>query len=61
MYAALIDQCPPEQHPPLSERIDALDRGVDQWWTDPLDQRLAAGSDPQGLGTDQGVLPGRTS
>ncbi|MEU7298104.1 DUF2254 family protein [Streptomyces exfoliatus] len=60
LYAELIEQCPPEQHPPLEERIAALGRGVDQWWNDPLDRRLSRGTDPQGLGTvhDDAATPG---
>lgn len=49
MYETLIDICPPEQHPPLVERIKVLDAGVKSWWPDRLDRELAAESDSRGL------------
>lgn len=50
MLTTLVTLCPTEQHPPLRQRLDALDRGVQTWWQDPLDRSLSAGTDPQGLG-----------
>ncbi|MDO4918420.1 DUF2254 family protein [Kocuria sp.] len=50
LFTTLLTLTPPQQHPPLRERLDALDRGIDGWWEDPLDRRLAAGTDAQGLG-----------
>ncbi len=50
----LIEQCPPEQHPPLTERIDALDAEIVRHWHNPLDRRLASASDVQGLGSESG-------
>ncbi|GAA1482379.1 DUF2254 domain-containing protein [Gordonia sinesedis] len=50
LFANLIVITAPAQHPPLTDRLDALDRGVDQWWDDPLDRALARQPDPQGFG-----------
>ena len=50
LFTTLLTLTPAEQHPPLRERLDALERGTDGWWQDPLDRRLAAGTDAQGLG-----------
>ena len=50
LFTTLLTLTPAEQHPPLRERLDALERGTDVWWQDPLDRRLAAGTDTQGLG-----------
>lgn len=42
--------CPDSQQKALSERLAVLDRGIDRWWDDPLDRRLAAVVDPEGIG-----------
>nr|WP_309133095.1 DUF2254 family protein [Brevibacterium sp.] len=49
LFTSLRAQCPPVHHPALEVRLQSLDRGVDRWWTDPLDRDLAAHADPQGL------------
>ena len=50
----LLDACPPEQHPPLVARLEALDAQVAREWTGSLDVSLASAPDPQGLGSELG-------
>lgn len=55
---------PPTQHPPLVERLEALDQQVRREWKSELDIRLASVADPQGLGSESGgqsprVAPGQ--
>ncbi|ORM25882.1 DUF2254 family protein [Williamsia sp. 1135] len=45
---------PPAQHPPLVERLAALDQQVRAEWKTDLDIRLASVADPQGLGSESG-------
>ncbi|MFW0793073.1 DUF2254 family protein [Gordonia sp. CPCC 205515] len=59
LFENLIEQCPDEQDPPLVARLQALDEAVPTVWTTDLDQRLARGSDVQGLGSEEGRALGR--
>lgn len=45
---------PQAQHPPMVERIAALDQQVRTEWKTDLDIRLASVADPQGLGSESG-------
>ncbi|QDQ96301.1 DUF2254 domain-containing protein [Tomitella fengzijianii] len=51
VLTGLLDTCPEALHPPLRERIDALDAAVRRTMPDELDLRLARVSDPLGLGS----------
>ncbi|GAA3186567.1 hypothetical protein GCM10020255_083580 [Rhodococcus baikonurensis] len=55
VFATLLEACPPDQHPPLLERVDALDAQLTREWTGALDLRLASVADPQGLGSEAGA------
>ncbi|MDV6273532.1 DUF2254 family protein [Rhodococcus erythropolis] len=55
VFATLLAACPPDQHPPLLERVDALDAQLTREWTGALDLRLASVADPQGLGSEAGA------
>ncbi len=61
LLATLLAACPPDQHPPLLARLDALDVQVDREWSGSLDRGLACVADPQGLGSERGsssrILP----
>ncbi len=59
VFATLLEACPPDQHPPLLERVDALDAQLTREWTGALDLRLASVADPQGLGSEAGGATGR--
>lgn len=59
MFENLLDQCPDEQDAPLLARLQALDEAVPMQWETDLDQRLARGSDVQGLGSEDGRVLGR--
>ncbi len=54
LLTTLIDNCPESQHPPLTERLAALDARSATEWESPLDRRLASASDSQGLGSESG-------
>ena len=54
LLVTLLDACPPEQHPPLVARLEALDAQVAREWTGSLDVSLASAPDPQGLGSELG-------
>ncbi|MDJ0394631.1 DUF2254 family protein [Rhodococcus sp. G-MC3] len=54
LFLTLIDACPPDQHPPLTARLGALDAQVAREWTSELDIGLASVADPQGLGSERG-------
>ncbi|GAA1456126.1 DUF2254 domain-containing protein [Williamsia maris] len=54
LLTTLIDNCPESQHPPLTERLAALDIRSTTEWDSPLDRRLASASDSQGLGSESG-------
>lgn len=51
VYASLLEQCATAQHAALRTRLDALDRQIRTAWSDPLDLRLSAEADPEGIGT----------
>jgi uncharacterized membrane protein len=61
LFLTLLASCPPDQHPPLLARMDALDAQAAREWKGDLDLRLASVADPQGLGSERGasgrVLP----
>ncbi|SNT05708.1 DUF2254 domain-containing protein [Rhodococcoides kyotonense] len=61
LFVTLLASCPPDQHPPLLARIDALDAQVAHEWKNDLDAGLASVADPQGLGSERGssgrILP----
>lgn len=61
LLVTLVASCPPDQHPPLVARLEALDAQVAREWTGSLDIGLASVADPQGLGSELGsserVLP----
>lgn len=61
LFVTLLASCPPDQHPPLLARMDALDAQAAREWKGDLDLRLASVADPQGLGSERGssgrVLP----
>ncbi|ORI15712.1 DUF2254 domain-containing protein [Rhodococcus sp. 1168] len=59
LFATLLASCPPDQHPPLLARLDALDAQIAREWTDGLDIALASVADPQGFGSELGSA-GRT-
>ncbi|MGB3169579.1 MAG: DUF2254 family protein [Rhodococcus sp. (in: high G+C Gram-positive bacteria)] len=59
LLLTLLNACPPDQHPPLTTRLDALDAQVQREWEGELDIALAGAADPQGLGSEQGSS-GRT-
>ncbi|NMM88938.1 hypothetical protein B2J88_32095 [Rhodococcus sp. SRB_17] len=54
VFTTLIAACPPDQHAPLLERLDAMDQQLTREWTGDLDIRLAGAADPQGLGSEAG-------
>lgn len=54
LLTTLVDACPPDQHPPLVMRLEALDAQVTREWTGTLDIALARVADPQGLGSEHG-------
>ncbi|OYN93516.1 hypothetical protein CGZ95_19455 [Enemella evansiae] len=49
LFQTLLSICPPDQHPPLRVRLEALDRATSQW-SDPLDRSLSGAADVQGIG-----------
>ncbi|MDI9918347.1 DUF2254 family protein [Rhodococcus sp. IEGM 1379] len=55
VFTTLIAACPPDQHAPLFERLDAMDQQLTREWTGDLDIRLAGAADPQGLGSEAGA------
>lgn len=55
LFDTLAAQCEPGQRGALAERRAVLDRGLERWWADPLDRRLAGCADPQGLGRAAGT------
>lgn len=55
LLQTLLERCPPEQHPPLLERLAALDDQRLPEWHGELDLRLAAVGDPEGLGSEAGT------
>ncbi|HEY9312799.1 DUF2254 family protein [Williamsia sp.] len=54
LLVTLQASTPPAQHPPLVERLAALDQQVHREWKTELDVRLASVADPQGLGSESG-------
>lgn len=55
LFDTLAGQCDLQQRAALLERRSALHRGLERWWPDPLDRRLAGCADPQGLGRALGT------
>lgn len=55
LFDTLAGQCELQQRAALLERRAALHRGLERWWPDPLDRRLAGCADPQGLGRALGT------
>lgn len=57
----LAAQCPISQHPPLAERLLALDEQVARDWPSTLDHRLASAADRQGYGSEAGMVSQHTA
>ncbi|GAA1502221.1 hypothetical protein GCM10009690_00840 [Brevibacterium permense] len=55
LFDTLAGQCELQQRAALLERRAALQRGLERWWPDLLDRRLAGCADPQGLGRALGT------
>ncbi|AZU02334.1 DUF2254 domain-containing protein [Brevibacterium linens ATCC 9172] len=55
LFDTLAGRCELQQRAALLERRAALHRGLERWWPDPLDRRLAGCADPQGLGRALGT------
>lgn len=55
LFDTLAGQCELQQRAALLERRSALHRGLERWWPDPLDRRLAGCADLQGLGRALGT------
>lgn len=54
LLQTLREQCPPDQHEPIDNRLQALDEQVERDWASPFDRWLADAADRQGYGSEAG-------
>ncbi|MEO9221925.1 MAG: DUF2254 family protein, partial [Mycobacteriaceae bacterium] len=55
LLTRLVSVCPADQHPPLLDRLKAMDAAVALQWPDAFDAALARVADPQGLSALEGT------
>ncbi|OZG30062.1 hypothetical protein BH683_005495 [Williamsia sp. 1138] len=54
LLQTLREQCPPDQHEPIDNRLRALDEQLDRDWASSFDRWLAGAADRQGYGSEAG-------